>query len=79
MQQKLQTMLSEWSKSATGEKILSPSTSFSSRFYYMQDQVAIIPYKYTNDFDFNIKKLKTNGQIPQYSSSLNIQTTITIK
>ena len=77
-------MISEWTKSATSEKILSPPTSSSSRFYYMQDQVSSIPYKYTNDFDFNIKKLKTSGQIPQpfsgkYSSSLNIQTTITIK
>jgi len=31
----------------------------------MQDQVAITLYKYINDFDFNITKLKTNGQIPQ--------------
>ena len=29
----------------------------------MQDQVAIILYKYTNNFDFNITKLKTIGQI----------------
>jgi hypothetical protein len=27
-----------------------------------RDQVAIIPYKYINDFDFNITKLKTVGQ-----------------
>jgi len=50
----------------------------------MQDQVAIIPYKYINDFEFIATKLKRNGQIPQlfsgkYFSSLNIQTTITIK
>jgi hypothetical protein len=30
----------------------------------MQDQVASILYKYIKDFDFNITKLKTNGQIP---------------
>ena len=29
----------------------------------MQDQAAIIPYKYINDFDFNIRKLKTIGQL----------------
>jgi hypothetical protein len=50
----------------------------------MQDQVASVLYKYINDFDFNITKLKTYGQIPEsfkviYSSYLNIQTTITIK
>jgi hypothetical protein len=29
----------------------------------MQNQIAIILYKYTNDFHFNITKLKTIGQI----------------
>jgi len=51
-------------KHASGENILCPSTSSSSRFYYMQDQIAIIPYKYINDFDVSITDLKTNGQIP---------------
>jgi len=60
----MQTMLSEWTIPATSENILSLSTSSSSRFYCMQDQIASVPYKYTNDFDFNITKLKTNGQNP---------------
>jgi hypothetical protein len=43
-------------------KYFCPSTSSSCRFYCMQDQVAIIVYKYINDFDFNsTNKMKTHG------------------